>query len=84
MSIHPTDLAHRATKLAAKVELLGPVSRGGTVPTDLYHDVLTLHADVEAQLADVARFEARQARLDEIRREIADDRDELRRERDES
>ena len=84
MSIHPTDLAHRATKLAAKVELLGPVSRGGTVPTDLYRDVLTLHADVEAQLADVARREARQARLDEIRREIADDRDELRAWRDES
>ena len=84
MSVYPTDLAHAATKLAAKVELLGPVSRGGTVPTDLYNDVLTLHADVEAQLADVARHEARQARLDEIRREIADDRDELRRERDES
>lgn len=81
MSVYPTDLAHAATRLAAKVELLGPVSRGGTVPTDLYHDVLTLHADVEAQLADVARHEARQARLDEIRREIAD---ELRRERDES
>ena len=82
MSVYPTDLAHAATKLAAKVELLGPVSRGGTVPTDLYHDVLAMHADVEAQLADVARHEARQARLDEIRREIADDRDELRRERD--
>ena len=84
MSVYPTDLAHAATKLAAKVELLGPVSRGGTVPTDLYNDVLTLHADVEAQLADVARHEARQARLDEIRREIADDRDELRAWRDES
>ena len=77
MSIYPTDLAHAATKLAAKVERLGPVSRGGTVPTDLYRDVLDFHLDVET-------FEAQQARLDEIRREIADDRDELRRERDES
>ena len=84
MSVYPTDLARAATKLAAKVELLGPVSRGGTVPTDLYHDVLDLHADVEAQLAGAARFEQRQAYLDEIRREIADDRDELRRERDET
>ena len=84
MSIYPRDLAHRATKLAAKVERLGPVSRGGTVPTDLYNDVLEPHADVEAQLADAARIERRQAYLDEIRREIADDRDELRRERDET
>ena len=84
MSVYPTDLARRATKLAAKVELLGPVSRGGTVPTDLYRDVLDLHADVEAHLADAARFEARQAYLDEVRREIADDRDELRAWRDEA
>ena len=84
MSVYPSDLAHRATKLAAKVELLGPVSRGGTVPTDLYRDVLDLHADMEAQLADAARFERRQAYLDEVRREIADGRDELRAWRDEA
>ena len=79
MSVYPTDLAH-----AAKMWTVTHADAGGITLTSDAGDVLTLHADVEAQLADVARHEARQARLDEIRREIADDRDELRRERDES